>query len=115
MPMNYDYKKYQTLLRIEQLVDKLVEQQEQNRLCCRCVSLSVTPVKAPVDNPEPEPGETYDRTGAALFLQIKDKKVYRLRIAGKLLFYKASNGKIRYRQADLEVCYKQIWGFPRPE
>ncbi len=92
-------------LRIEALMEQLVAQQRQAPLCCRCVMLAVAPAAIPEE-------PTYNRFGAAKYLQKSERSVTRWRKAGRLGYVMEGN-EIRYPESILDAFFPKIWGFPK--
>lgn len=102
----------QCALRIEQLVRQLAD--KPNR-CLHC--------KHEVSLPQAEPTLAelaanvqhiyYSQPAAAEFLDRSEKQVYRYRLDGKLPFSYDDQDCIRYAEADLEVLFEKLHGFPK--
>lgn len=103
--MHHLYQILQSTLRIEQHL----KHQSQCSCCCRSARASL-PSAPSIDN---DTDDTFSQTEAASFLIKSEKQVYRYRVAGRLPSFLDANGQRRYRQADLERLFKELWGYPK--
>lgn len=56
------------------------------------------------------PPTLYSRKEAAAFLLVHPRTVSRYRATGKLQAVRDDDNRTRYRQEDLEACYRWKWG-----
>lgn len=66
--------------------------------------------EVPESSHMPHPPTLYNRKEAAAFLLVHPRTVSRYRATGKLQAVRDDDNRTRYRQEDLEACYRWKWG-----
>ncbi|MEC3879742.1 helix-turn-helix domain-containing protein [Parapedobacter sp. 10938] len=109
--MNMNEQLLQCALRIEQLMRQLAD--KPNR-CLHCRhEVSLAPPVPSLSELATKAHTFYSQPAAADFLERSEKQVYRYRVDGDLPISHDDQGCIRYAEADLEVLFEKLHGFPK--